>query len=34
MIFLEIAGAAVLVVVFAIGAWHVWKYLTKEKTND
>jgi hypothetical protein len=33
MIFLELAGLAVLAVVFGVGAWHVWKHITKKETK-
>lgn len=29
MVFLEIAGAAVLLAIFIVGAWHVWKHFFK-----
>ena len=30
VIFLEIAGLLVLLTIFAVGAWHVFKYLGKK----
>jgi hypothetical protein len=34
MIFLEILGAAVLLTLFGIGAWHFFKHVTKKGDSE
>lgn len=29
MVFLEVLGAATLLTIFGVGAWHVWKHFFK-----
>ena len=33
MVFLEILGATTLLVIFGIGAWHVWKHFFKGESS-
>lgn len=34
MVFLEILGAALLLTIFGIGAWHIVKHFDKKEKSD